>query len=171
MAVPYREILRDAFRLTEADVCSALPLIQLRIEEIDLQALEVWRQSWTGLHPSGFGAFDWAKLHFRFRSPRDFQASLWSEGILCGLAIGSVPRNHSRFTLHCMARKQNAPNPLRGLVTGIVAAAAEYYSRGLGTPLMEIENPAPGLIGRYRAHGFTLAYERGSARYLAKKLD
>lgn len=74
------------------------------------------------------------------------------------------------MSLDYLARKQNAPNPLAGDVTGIVTAAAIYYCAALDIPLLEIWNPAPGLESRYRAAGFTLAYNRGPARYLARTL-
>lgn len=171
MSVPYAAIRRDAFRLAEADAHSSIPPIAVRIGEVDQAAIRTWRCTWKGIHPSGYGGFEWDRLWFRYcRSSRSFSAGLWHDEILCGLAIGTIPAGRTRLTLRYMEAKPNPPNPLLGHVMRMVAAAAEYYSRGLALPLLEVENPAPGLVGRYRAQGFVLAYSRAGARYLGKQL-
>jgi hypothetical protein len=169
--ISYLEIRQEAFRLTQEAFEQALSPVYVWLDDIDRSALHAWSETWAGLHPSGYGAFEWGRIAARYRhQPRNFQAALWADGILCGLAVGRVQRDHSRMSLDYMARKQNAPNPLAGQVTGIVAAAAIYYCAALEIPLLEIANPAPGLEKRYREAGFTLAYKRGPTRYLARTL-
>lgn len=167
----YAEIRRAAFQRTMAAFQRAIPPVDVSLTDIDRNALETWSRTWAGLHRSGYGAFPWKRLAARYcRRPRNFQAALWSDGILCALAVGTVQRDHSRLSLDYLARKQNDPNPLAGEVTGIVTAAALYYCAALEIPLIEISNPAPGLESRYQAAGFDLAYKRGSTRYLARNL-
>lgn len=89
--------------------------------------------------------------------------------MLCGLAIGTVPRGHSHLTIRYMEGRPQG-HPLKGHVARIVIAGAEYYASGLDLPQVRIENPAPGLERWYRELGFTLAFRQGAARYLAMDL-
>jgi hypothetical protein len=149
---PYPEIRARAFQQTREMVQQMIPGAQFWLADIDREALHAWTATWAGVHPSGYGAFRWDRITARYcRHPRNFQAALWADGVLC-------------------ARKQNAPNPLAGEVIGIITAALVYYCAALEIPLLEISNPAPGLEDRYRAAGFTLAYNCGSKRYLARTL-
>lgn len=169
---PYPEIRRGAFQQTRELVEQMMPGVHVWLGDIDRQALHAWSATWAGVHPSGYGAFRWDRIAARYcRHPRNFQAALWADGNLCALAVGTLRRDHSRLSLDYLARKQNAPNPLAGEVTGIVTAAAVYYCAALAVPLVEVSNPAPGLEEWYRAAGFTLAYNRGSKRYLARNLS
>jgi hypothetical protein len=169
---PYSEIRHAAFRLTQEVFEQAIPPVQVWLTDVDRAAIHAWSTTWAGLHPSGYGAFEWGRIAAKYgHRPRNFQAALWADGILCALAVGTLQRDHSRLSLDYLARKQNDPNPLAGEVTGIVTAAALYYCAALDVPLLEISNPAPGLERRYRAAGFTLAYNRGLTRYLARTLD
>lgn len=169
--ISYEEIRHAAFRRTRDVFAQAVPPVHVWLDDIDRVALHAWSATWTGLHPSGYGAFEWGRIAARYcRHPRNFQAALWADDILCALAVGAVKRDHSRMSLEYLARKQNAPNPLAGEVTGIVTVAALYDCAALQIPLLEIANPAPGVERLYREAGFTLAYNRGSTRYLAQTL-
>jgi hypothetical protein len=168
---PYAEYRHAAFERTMAEFEQSIPPVHVWLKDIDHTALQTWSGTWAGLHPSGYGAFPWWRIAARYcRRPRNFQVALWSQGILCGLAVGKMARDHSALSLDYLERKQNAPNPLAGDVAGIVTAAAIYYSGALGVPLLEISNPVPELERRYQALGFSLAYNRGSTRYLARTL-
>ncbi len=169
--ISYAEVRQAAFQLTREAFEQSIPPVHVWLDDIGRHAIQAWSRTWAGLHPSGYGAFPWGRIAADYgRQPRNFQAALWAEDILCGLAVGTVQRDHSRLSLDYLARKQNEPNPLAGEVTGIVTSAALYYCAALEIPLLEISNPAPGLVRRYRAAGFTLAYNRGSTRYLARQL-
>jgi hypothetical protein len=148
------------------------PSLHIRLTDITPVALTAWRRTWEGCHPSGYGAFPWERLwfgHCRYR-PNAFHVAIWSGETLCGLAVGTLRIERNCLTLRYMESRPNDPNPLRRKVTALVAIAAEYYAAGLGLPTLEIQDPAPGLVDRYRAHGFTLAYSHGQTRYLAKRL-
>jgi hypothetical protein len=69
-----------------------------------------------------------------------------------------------------MEAKPNPPNPLKGLILPIVMTMAEEFSRQVGAPVLELEDPAPGLIGLYADHGFVLAPRQRGAQYLVKRL-
>jgi hypothetical protein len=100
---------------------------------------------------------------------RSFRCALWHASVLCGMAIGTVPRGHSHLTLRYIeARPQG--HPLRGHIARLVTMAAMYYARGLQLPQMRIENPAPALEDWYRQLGFGLAFQEGAVRYLAMSL-
>lgn len=171
MHLSFADVRRAAFLNTEENFGCAIPPVHVTLTEIDRHAVQAWSQTWAGLHPSGHGAWHWARIAARYcRSPRNFHVALWADDILCGLAVGTVPRRRDRLTLEYMARRQNAPNPLAGAITGIIVTAGVYYCQGLRIPRFELQNPAPGLVGRYQAAGFTLAYNRGMNQYLAQDI-
>jgi hypothetical protein len=167
----YPRIRSEAYRLAENDATALIPPVHVRITEIDRAALAAFTQTWEGRHWSGYGGFEWPYLWRRYgRQDRNFHCALWHESMLCGLAIGSVPRGHSHLTIHYIeARPQG--HPLRGHVAYIALTAAEYYADGVGLPQVRLENPAPALEGWYRQLGFTLAYRQGVVRYLAMDLS
>lgn len=173
MSLPSAIIVRRAaFARTEQVAYQQIPPLYVQITDITADARTTWRKTWEGRHPSGYGEFPWERLWFRHcrYSAEAFQMAIWSHETLCGLAIGTIPKARRRLTLRYMEAKPNDPNPLRGKIMGLVAIAAEYYTAGLDLPLLELQDPAPGLVTRYQAHGFTLAHSQGHTRYLVKRL-
>jgi hypothetical protein len=145
-----------------------MPPVHVRITDIDGAALAAFAATWQGCHWSGYGGFDWVHLWHRFgrQEDRSFHCALWHESVLCGLAIGSVPRGHSHLTIRNLESRPQG-HPLRGHVAQIALAAAVYYAKALALPQVRLENPATGLEGWYGQIGFTLAYRQGAVRYLA----
>lgn len=164
----YARLRRQAIRLAEQDAAARTPPVPVRVEEIDSAALAVWSESWNGRNWSGYGGFDWVNLWHRYgrQEHRSFHCALWHGSVLCGLAIGSVPRGHSHLTIRCIEGRPQG-HPLRGNVAWLVLSAAAFYARGLTLPQLRLENPAPALENMYRKLGFTLAYRQGAVRYLA----
>ena len=167
----YGAVRTLAHSLAQEDASDAIPPIRVRITGIDSKALTAYTTTWQGRHPSGYGGFDWSRLWHRVcrHDRRSFHCALWHGPVLCGLAIGSVPRGHGALTLRYMEGRPNG-HPLQGHVARIVLAAAEYYAEGLSLPRVRIENPAPGVETLYRNLGFTLAHREGVVRYLVKDL-
>lgn len=144
----YPRLRSQAYRLAENDAAALIPPVHVRITEIDRPALAAFTQTWEGRHWSGYGGFEWPYLwHRHGRQDRTFHCALWHESMLCGLAIGSVPRGHSHLTIHYIeARPQG--HPLRGHVAYIALTAAEYYADGLGLtgPIGESRARTGGLV-------------------------
>lgn len=170
-SVDYGALRILAHSLAEEDASGAIPPILVRVTDIDSKALSAYTTTWKGRHPTGYGGFDWVQLWHRLcrHDRRSFHCALWHQSVLCGLAIGTVPRGHSVLTLRCMEGRPNG-HPLQGHVARIVLAAAEYYAAGLSVPQIRIENPAPGVEALYRGLGFTLASREGAVRYLVMDL-
>lgn len=163
----YAGIRKQALRLAEQDAAARNPPVLVRVTEIDSVALATWSNTWDGRHWSGYGGFDWEKLwHRHGKESRSFHCALWHGSVLCGLAVGSIPRGHSFLTIRCIESRPQG-HPLRGKVAWLVLSAAVLYARGLELPQVRLENPAPGLEEMYRRLGFTVAYRQGVVRYLA----
>jgi hypothetical protein len=167
----YLRIRHQAQQLAAADAAARTPPVHVRITDIDDAALSAFAVTWHGGHWSGYGGFDWVHLWHRFgrQEGRSFHCALWHGSVLCGLAIGSVPRGHSHLTIRYIEGRPQV-HPLRGHVARTALSAAEYYADGLGVPRIRLENPAPDLERWYRELGFTLAYREGAVRYLAMEL-
>lgn len=140
--------------------------------EIDASALAAFKDTWQGWHWSGYGGMNWVDLWHRFarQEHRSFHCAVWYGDVLCGLAIGSVPRGHSYLTIRFIEGRPQG-HPLRGHVARITLAAGRYYAEGLLLPQIRLENPAPALADWYGRLGFTIAYREGVVRYLAMDLQ
>lgn len=149
-----------------------VPPLDVRVAEIDPPTLAAFKQTWAGRHWSGYGGLDWVYLWHRLarQEHRNFHCALWKDTMLCGMAIGSVPRGHSFLTIRLIEGRPQG-HPLKGHVARITLAAARYYAEGLLLPQVRLENPAPALENWYRQLGFTVAYREGVVRYLAMDLQ
>lgn len=166
LSFDYTHRRQQAFAFTEAKAATSDPPVAVRITGIDAVALATYRATWEGLHPSGYGGFEWVQLWHRHcpQRVRSFHCALWHGSVLCGLALGTVPRSHRFLTIRCM-EGQPGGHPLRGKVARIVPGTAEYYASSLAVPRVRIENPAPGLVMMYRDLGYSLALREGATRY------
>jgi hypothetical protein len=161
---------RNTFRKVIASAHQRGLKRDVAITEIDGRALEVWQASWCSRqHWTGEGGFAWDLLSRRYRrKPRSFHAAFWSDGLLCGLAVGWLSRGHEQLTLHFLESAPDARHPLRGDITYLAFTAAELYGRAVGARRLLLRNPLPGISERYKRMGFRLAYKRGAALYLER---
>lgn len=169
-AVAY-EIVRD-----EAVDCG-LAGPSLRLTDIDVHALEVWRSTWHGRHPSGDGGWDWERISRPLRRrPSAFHVAVWSGERLCGLAVGRPSARRAggvRHTLsiHYMEAAPDQGHPLRRRVALLVTAAAEVYGRGLGASRVRLIDPVPGALRLYIGLGFAVARFRGGPVYCEREIE
>jgi hypothetical protein len=140
---------------------------ELSLTPIARDALRAYRTQWTTRHWTGHGGWDWeAKTHKYARKPRSFHVALWSGPTLCGLCVGSVCKSKAHLILHFMESAPDRGHPLRGSVTEIMFGAARNYALALGIPKIYLREPLQGVLGRYQAFGFSLAFEfRGTVYF------
>jgi hypothetical protein len=142
------------------------------LTDIDAEAMNDWGRAWANRrHWTGQGGFRWDVLSRRYRrKPRSFHLSMWSSGILCGMAVGWVSDAHERLTLHYMESAPDPRHPLRGDITFLAFTAADRYAQAVGARTMVLRNPLPGVVERYAKFGFTVAREPRGNLYCYKQL-
>lgn len=144
----------------------------VNITELDRDALQAWRSSWRGRsHWTGNGGFPWDMLSRRHRQkPRSFHAAIWSNGELCGLAVGWLSRGHTQLTMHYLESAPDARHPLRGDIAYLAFTAAEFYGRAAGARTLLLRNPLPAMAERYARMGFRLALNRRGLVYFDRPI-
>lgn len=169
MEPDYAEVREAAYAAAESLAASYDPPVVVRITGIDVSALRAFRLSWRGNHPSGYGGFDWVRIWHRYghEKRRTFHCALWSGSLLCGMMIGTLPRSHAHLTIRYLEGRPGG-HPIRGTVARIALMTAQEYAEVLQVPWLRLENPVAGLEPFYRRLGFTIGYNRGKVRYLAK---
>lgn len=175
----HAEIRSEAYAAAREDaIADGLCGPALRLADIDDRALEVWRATWTGAHPSGAGGWSWAGLvEQRPRRAATLPVAIWYGTDLCGLALGCVSRRrltgarHTISLTHVERRPEPPPVRLRGLIVPLVVAVAENYGRALLASRLRLRNPDPGLLRYYRdVLGFTVAWKDCRAVYCERRI-
>lgn len=174
----YARLRREAFdRVTRDARILGIVGDDVRLTEIDDAALEAWRQSWRGRHPSGDGGWNWERivrpLH---RRPSAFHVAIWSGDRLCGLAAGRMSakrRDDVRHTIsvHYMEADPNPARPLVGLITFLVIRSAEAYARRLGASRIRLVEPLRGVLHLYLNFGFMVAWKGKKPVYCEKGIE
>jgi hypothetical protein len=101
---------------------------------------------------------------------RRFTISVWFEGSLYGLAVGKASRGKRNVTVHYIERRAD-PNPFAGWISLMVLDAAENYGKILGSQILRIRNPIPGVRNKYERLGFSLAETYRGATYYERKIS
>ena len=101
---------------------------------------------------------------------RRFTISVWFEGSLYGLGVGKASRGKQNVTIHYIERRTD-PNPFAGWISLMVLDAAENYGKILGSQVLRIRNPVPGVIKKYERLGFSLAETYRGATYYERKIS
>ena len=138
---------------------------ELWFSDIDPQALAVWRETWTGVHPSGTGRWNWPALVEQLpRRAAVLPIAIWYGNDLCGLAAGRASRhrlNRSRHTVtltHIKRRPEPPTVGLRGHIAALAIMAAERYGEAVGARRLRLLNPDLNLLPHYEGLGFTTAW-------------
>lgn len=164
-AVAYEIAREDAIRRR---ICGP----ELRMADIDRTTLEVWQETWTGVHTSGAGGWDWVRLVDGLpHRAAVFPLAIWYGSDLCGLAIGYASRSRAARVRHTITltfaeRRPEPPAvPLRGYIVSIAAAAARAYGLALGARRLRLRNPDRRLLQFYQRLGFRIAWKNGHPVY------
>lgn len=151
---------------------------ELRLADIGPEALDAWRSTWVGTHPSGAGRWKWPAL-LEQRLPHRaavLPIAIWYGGDLCGLALGHASRhraNGSRhtLTLSYVERRPEPPDvPLRGHVVSLAVGVALSYGLIVGARRLRLRNPDRNLLRYYQTLGFETATLGGMPVYSEREV-
>lgn len=141
---------------------------ELRFADIRGSTLDTWWHSWTGVHGSGAGGWDWPAIVGRVpRRAAVLPLAIWYGTDLCGLAVGYLSRCRRSGVRHTVTltflerRAEPPPVRLRGLVTLLAIAVAQNYGVARGARRIRLRNPDPNLLWFYRLLGFEIASKAG----------
>lgn len=140
---------------------------QLRLADIDRDAMDAWRCSWAGrCHAGGTGGWNWPALLDRMpRRAAVLPVAIWHGPDLCGLALGHASRARAWHVRHTMTltfveRRPSPPEvPLRGHVVRLAVAAARSYGAAWRARRLVLRAPDPNLVGYYEKLGFGVAWK------------
>jgi hypothetical protein len=150
---------------------------ELRITDIDADALAAWEQSWRGTHPSGAGGWDWRSLLQNVpRRAAVLPFAIWHGDDLCGLALGQASRrrwNGSRHTvtLTFVERRPEPPAvPLRGQVVSLAVTVARHYGLAHGARHLRLRAPVRTLLDYYHQLGFQTVWKGSAPVYCEREI-
>lgn len=151
---------------------------QLRLADIDGNAMEVWRQTWGGrTHASGTGGWNWPNLITQQpRRAAVLPLAIWYGPDLCGLALGHASRHRAAGVRHTVTltyaeRRPSPPEvPLRKLVIPLAVAVARNYGLALGASWLRLRYPDRNLLWYYELLGFDVAWGSGKPVYCEKEI-
>lgn len=93
----YRTIRLAALQAAEALAAHAF-IAPIRLTGIGPDAVDIAHHAWTG-HPDRRCSWPWRQMiaDVRRAEPSRFEVAIWSDEILCGLAIGKTRADHCRI--------------------------------------------------------------------------
>lgn len=174
----YARMRREAYAAVQADEeVGRIAGIPFRLADIDAHTLAVRERTWLMPHPSGSGGWDWRILTDRVRADAAaFKAALWSQGVLCGLALGR-PSNRAargtrnRLSMHYLEGNPDSRHPLKGAVSMILLNAAQVYAGALGASSIRLVDPLPGALHVYLELGFEVERTADGMVYCVKEIS
>ncbi|WP_429500596.1 hypothetical protein ACQUFY_26100 (plasmid) [Robbsia andropogonis] len=171
------ELLEAAFR-DALDIIAAnnVTAAEIELTFINADALTIVEEAWMD-SPSRPVDWDWRRVveHFRRRARRQpFEAAIWADGILCGLAIGQRSRRGTRVYIEGVEGSP-LPHPLKKRLLVVSLLVAEAYARRIGAKEVWIREPDPTLIPFYEVLGYTESMRRAffmrRLRFCIKTID
>jgi len=131
----------------------------LYIGPIDAGAIRAWRDAWHGM------GFDWEVIvrAYRKRYAR-FDTAIWSDGNLCGLAIGRVSPARTAISVNFV---QGAPyaHALRGDILSITVDVALMLGKFYDSTIVRFTEPVPRVRDMLALRGFTYVARRFGMLY------
>lgn len=150
---------------------------QLWFGDIDAEALAVWNETWTGVHPSGAGKWNWPSLFEQLpRRAAVLPIAIWYGGDLCGMALGHASRarfNRSRHTVtvtHVERRPEPPAVPVRGHIAELAIMAVKRYGEAVGTRRLRLLNPDRNLLSHYEGLGFRTVWNAEVPLYCEQEI-
>ena len=168
----------DAYEVARLDalrqgLCGA----ELWFSDIGARALAVWKETWTGAHPSGAGKWNWPMLVEQLpRRAAVLPIAIWYGDDLCGMALGHASRprfSRSRHTVtltHVERRPEPPGVPVRGHIASLAIMAAEAYGEAVGARRLRLLNPDRNLLSYYEGMKFETVWNAGVPVYCQKEL-
>ena len=157
-----------AAREIESDFRAALSF-----RNIESRVFVAWKVQWQPLHTGrlDLGEWDWPQLaQSCVAKPEAFHLAIWSQTILCGLAVGRPSRAKSSLTVEFIEGSPEPSHPLKGSILALTIVAADAYARAIGCLMLRISEPAPGLLPIYAEFGFRLVKAGPTVRYCERRI-
>jgi len=166
----YREIRTLALADAELSLSGVLPA-PVSIRTIDQSALEAFVRSWSQ-SPDRRVAWPWPIMvsDYRRDATNRFEAAVWSDVILCGLAIGKPSKSGAILTVHFIEGNPELNHPLKGFAHLVALEAAHAYATALKANVLRLREPIPEMIGRYQKLGFRLAKTKVEGSYCEREV-
>ena len=147
--------------------------VPLSFRNIESRAFIAWKVQWQPLHTGrqDLGEWDWPQLaQYYLAKPESFHLAIWSQSILCGLAVGRPRRAKSSMTVEFIEGSPEPHHPLKGSILALTIVAADAYARAIGCLMLRISEPAPGLLPIYAEFGFRLVKVGSTVRYCERRI-
>ncbi len=130
----------------------------LRLTTIDAWALHAWEQQWKPNFRGGDGGWDWRRERFGYdNTPARFEIAVWSENMLCGLAIGKPSKASTFLAVNLLEGSPVSDYPLKGAIRFCVVETAIAYAEQLECQELRLIRPLVGALPLYLDMGFSLA--------------
>ncbi len=149
----YTILRREAVQATTRNLLSKYP--NLDVSLFDEKAKGAYYASRWEQNPSRQLDWEWFEAYssFRFRYPKRFEAAIWSNGKLAGLALGRPTYGAGGLRIdfgeRCPSYDGNMP------VFRVTATAAFVYANLIGATEVRCMNPVNERVRRYYVnHGF-----------------
>jgi hypothetical protein len=149
----------------------------LHFADIETSTLEVWHRTWSGVHPSGAGKWNWPGLVEQLpHRAAVLPIAIWYGDDLCGMALGQASRrrtNGSRHTVtltHIERRPEPPGVPLRGEVVSLAVEVALRYALAIGARRLRLRNPDVNLLKHYEVIGFKAVWRNGIPVYCEREV-
>lgn len=174
----YARLGRDAYAAARTQALAAQRLdAPVTLAECDPHTLSVWKATWTDPHSSGWGGWDWEPLLRRaWRNPATFHLAIWSDKLLCGLAVGRVSDRdkdgvRAALSIDYIEGAHDPHHPLRGNIVWLATSAAEGYGRAMGAQSLRLMHPLPHLLHLYTRLGFGVVAEMNKVLYCERRIE
>lgn len=169
-AVEHRYRARRSLAYTSAELAlnHELPL-PILLRPIEASAIDHWQRFWTG-HPARRYSWPWPEIAADYRNahPDRFEVAIWSQRILCALAVGRI--GSAYVGVNFLEGSPEPNHPVRGYVTGTVMAVAERYAAATARGEVRFFDPLPELVPWYAKFGYSLARPRREAPYCWRRI-
>jgi hypothetical protein len=149
----------------------------LRIADIDQHAMETWQNTWSSVHPSGAGRWNWQALVEQLpRRPAVLPVAIWYGNDLCGLALGYASKRRAGGVRHTISltfverRPAPPPVPLRRRIVFLAITVARAYGLSVGARRLRLRNPDLNLLWFYQLLGFVVVWKGGRAVYCEQEI-
>jgi len=156
----YNELRNKVYQKVENEF---LDIFQkpVQLTHININALKAWQKEWYPnlAHRKRFTEeellWNWVNTRREMsKVPNRFELAIWSDNILCGLAIGKPSKGSAHNAIY---RLQGSPikHPLEGKIITIAIKTGTEYAKALDKKHLVLVEPLEHLVKIYQRHGFT----------------
>lgn len=170
----YNKIRNRVYKKVEIELIEKFQK-EVKLTSITINALKIWQKEWYPrlIERKHFTEeelyWNWMKTKLEMsKVPNRFEVAIWSENILCALAIGKPSKGSTHNALYLL---QSSPfqHPLEGKILTITVKIGMAYAKALGKRHLVLVEP---LVKIYERHGFTFKTAKNyPKRYCTKEVS